>query len=211
MPAIARNPCAIATACVCSWKRLKPSPPHGDLTALFRDLARRLPTILPFEVIALFLHDPEKRVMRLHMIGTAEADRLPPGTELDIDQSFSGEVFKTQRPLVVSSPEGATRYSKSQQFVQDIGVQSFCILPLTTIVRPLGAIGFGSLRPHAFGDEELDFLGLVARQAAVAVDNVLHDESDRAAQASLSGRRHPAGFRVADHQSPAGLSWHARR
>src|SRR5580765_7894948 len=78
---------------------------HGDLTALFRDLARRLPTILPFEVIALFLHDPEKRVMRLHMIGTAEADRLPPGTEIDIDQSYSGEVFKTQRPLVIRNPE----------------------------------------------------------------------------------------------------------
>ena len=54
---------------------------HGDLTALFRDLARRLPAIVPFEVIALFLHDPVKNVMRLHMIGTAEADRLPPGTE----------------------------------------------------------------------------------------------------------------------------------
>ena len=56
-------------------------------------------------------------------------------------------------------------------------------------MRPLGAIGFGSLRPHAFGDEELDFLGLVARQTAVAVDNVLHDESDRAARASLSQER----------------------
>ena len=32
---------------------------HGDLTALFRDLARRLPAVVPFEVIALFLHDPE--------------------------------------------------------------------------------------------------------------------------------------------------------
>jgi formate hydrogenlyase transcriptional activator len=158
---------------------------HGDLTALFRDLARRLPAILPFEVIALFLHDPDKRVMRVHMLGTAEADSLPPGTEVDIDQSFSGEVFKTQRPVVIRSPEGATRYSTSQQLVQEIGVESFCMLPLTTIVRPLGAIGFGSLRPHAFGDEELDFLGLVARQVAVAVDNVLHDESDRAAQASL--------------------------
>ena len=42
---------------------------HGDLTALFRDLARRLPAIVPFEVIALFLHDPVKNVMRVHMIG----------------------------------------------------------------------------------------------------------------------------------------------
>src|SRR5215472_10661189 len=70
---------------------------HGDLTALFRDLARRLPTIVPFEFIALFLHDPDRNVMRLHMLGTADADRIPPGTELDINQSYSGEVFRTQQ------------------------------------------------------------------------------------------------------------------
>ena len=49
---------------------------HGDLTALFRDLARRLPQVLPYEVVALFLHDPEKDVMRIHMLGTAEAKQL---------------------------------------------------------------------------------------------------------------------------------------
>ena len=51
---------------------------HSDLTDLFRDLARRLPGIVPFEVIALFLHDPEKNVLRVHMIGTADADSSTP-------------------------------------------------------------------------------------------------------------------------------------
>jgi formate hydrogenlyase transcriptional activator len=162
---------------------------HGDLTDLFRDLARRLPTIVPFEVIALFLHDAAKNVMRLHMLGTADADRIPPGMEFDIEQSYSGEVFRTQKPVVVRNPEEATRFPHSSGIIRQIGVDSFCILPLTTIVRPLGAIAFGSRRPFAFGDEELDFLGLVARQVAVAVDNVLHDESDRAAQAALSQER----------------------
>src|SRR6476660_138700 len=109
---------------------------QGDLTGLFRDLARRLPPIVPFEVIALFLHDPVKNVMRLHMIGTAGADRLPPGTELDCEQSYSGEVFRTQRPLVVRSPEEATKFPNSQDLIRAIGVESFCVLPLTTIVRP---------------------------------------------------------------------------
>ena len=58
---------------------------HSNLTALFRDLARRLPPLLPFEVIALFLHDPDKQVMRVDMLGTADADRIPPGLELPVD------------------------------------------------------------------------------------------------------------------------------
>jgi formate hydrogenlyase transcriptional activator len=162
---------------------------HRDLTELFRDLARRLPTIVPFEVIALFLHDPDKNVMRLHMIGTADADRIPPGTELDLHDSYSGEVFRTQRPIIVHNRDEATRYTGSRDLARRIGVESFCMLPITTIVRPLGAIGFGSRQPYGFGDEELDFLGLVAKQVAVAVDNVLHDESDRAVRAELEHER----------------------
>src|SRR5687768_8169344 len=83
---------------------------HRDLTALFRDLARRLPAVVPFEVIALFLHDPDKDVMRVHMLGTAEADRIPPGLEVPVAESFSGTVFTSQQPVVVRSPEDASRF-----------------------------------------------------------------------------------------------------
>jgi formate hydrogenlyase transcriptional activator len=162
---------------------------HRDLTALFRDLARRLPSVVPFEVIALFLHDPDKNVMRVHMLGTAEADRIPPGLEVPVAESFSGTVFTTQEPVVVHNPEDASRFPQSQSLIREIGVQSFCMLPLTTIVRRLGAIGFGSLRPFAFGDSELEFLEQVARQVAVAVDNVLHDESNESAKRELSQER----------------------
>ena len=162
---------------------------HRDLTALFRELARRLPSVVPFEVIALFLHDAEKNVLRVHMLGTADADRIPSGSEVDIDQSYSGLVFMTQEPVVVRSAEVEMRFPATQALLRDIGVESFCVLPLTTSVRPLGAIGFGSLSPVAFSAAELEFLGLVARQVAVAVDNVLHDESDQAAQRDLSQER----------------------
>jgi formate hydrogenlyase transcriptional activator len=163
---------------------------HGDLTALFRDLARRLPAAVPFEVIALFLHDPDKNVMRVHMLGTADADRIPAGLEVQMNDSYSGLVFQTQQPLVVSHADAENRFTTSKTILREIGVESFCVLPLTTIVRRLGAIGFGSLSsPMAFGDEEMEFLSLVARQVAVAVDNVLHDRSDRAAQTELSQER----------------------
>ena len=76
---------------------------HRDLTALFRDLARRLPSIVRFEFIALFLHDPEKNVMRVNSLGTSDAESIPPGLELPLDQSYSGLVFTTQQPVFVNS------------------------------------------------------------------------------------------------------------
>ena len=157
---------------------------HRDLTALFRDLARRLPAVVPFEVIALFLHDPEKNVMRVHMLGTAEADRIPPGLEVPVAESFSGIVFTTQEPVVVRSPEDASRFPQRSRCCGTSACESFCVLPLTTIMRRLGAIGFGSSEPVRLRRSELEFLAQVARQVAVAVDNVLHDESNKSASSS---------------------------
>ena len=162
---------------------------HRDLTTLFRDLAKLLPTIVPFELIALFLHDADRNVMRVHMLGGADGDRIPPGLEVPVDGSFSGQVFTTQRRVSVHSRQEAARYPSTAALVDQIGVESFCMLPLTTTVRPLGAMGFGSSRAVAFDEAELEFLELVVRQVAVAVDNVLHDESVRAAQQLLTRER----------------------
>ncbi len=162
---------------------------HRDLTTLFRDLAKRLPAIVPFELIALFLHDPEKNVMRVHMLGGVDGDRIPPGLEVPVEASFSGLAFTKQEPVVVGSQAEARRFPAAASLVQGLGVESFCMLPLTTIVRPIGAMGFGTARRHAISESDLEFLALVVKQVAVAVDNVLHDESDRAVQAQLSQER----------------------
>jgi formate hydrogenlyase transcriptional activator len=162
---------------------------HRDLTTLFRDLAGQLPSIVPFELIALFLHDADRNVMRVHMLGGADGDRIPPGLEVPVDGSFSGQVFTTQRRVSVHSRQEAARYPSTAALVDQIGVESFCMLPLTTTVRPLGAMGFGSSRAVAFDEAELEFLELVVRQVAVAVDNVLHDESVRTAQQLLMRER----------------------
>jgi formate hydrogenlyase transcriptional activator len=162
---------------------------HRDLTALFRDLARRLPAIVPFEFISLFLHDPERHVMRIHMLGTADADSIPAGMEIPVDEGFSGLVFTTQQPVVIERPEDADRFPRTTSLLREIGVKSFCMLPLTTIVRRLGAIGFGSSTVGAFGRSDVEFLQQVAAQVAVAVDNVLHDESATVAQLQLRDER----------------------
>ena len=162
---------------------------HRDLTALFRDLAKRLPSVAQFEFIALILHDPERNVMKTHTLGTAEAESIPPGFELPIEESAGGWVFRTQEPLVVPCRDRETRFPKVTALLRDIGVQSYCLLPLTTAMRPLGAIGFGSSTPCAFGGSELEFLRQVSTQVAVAVDNVLHDESAQSAQQQLARER----------------------
>ena len=167
---------------------------HRDLPALCRDLAKRLPAIVPFEFISLDLYDPEKNVMRVDMLGTADADSIPPGLEIPFEESYSGLVLRTQQPVIVRSREETLRFPIAHRLMHKIDAQSFCMLPLTTIVRPLGAMAFASRSPRAFDESELEFLQLVAKQVAVAVDNVLHDEKAAAAQTQLSCQRDRLGL-----------------
>jgi formate hydrogenlyase transcriptional activator len=56
-------------------------------------------------------------------------------------------------------------------------------------MRRLGAMGFGSLQKRVYQEGEVQFMAQVARQVAVAVDNVLLDESARAVQRQLTHER----------------------
>jgi formate hydrogenlyase transcriptional activator len=73
--------------------------------------------------------------------------------------------------------------------LRENGVQSYCVVPLTTALRRLGAMGFGSLQTRSYQKAEINFMQQVAKQVAVAVDNVLHDESAQAAQQQLARER----------------------
>jgi formate hydrogenlyase transcriptional activator len=165
---------------------------HRDLSSLFRDFAQRLPAIAAFDFIGLILHDPTKNLMKVHVLETAAVHRLTTkldGLELPIEESSSGWVWTHQQPLIIPSLAEETRFTMGMSALKDIGVQSVCLFPLTTAMRRLGAIGFGSLEPRAFGERNMGLLGQVAKQVAVAVDNVLNFAGTEAAQQSLARER----------------------
>lgn len=162
---------------------------HRDLKVLFNQLGKRLPSVVPFEFIGLILHDPLRDVMRIHVIATDRTERIPDGSELTMEESISAWVLKNQQPVVMPRVEEETRFSKIVGMFREMNVRSCCFLPLTTAVRRLGAIGFGSVNPCAFGNSEVEFLNHVARQVAVAVDNVLNHQDAEAAQKQLALER----------------------
>src|SRR5262249_4623768 len=144
---------------------------HRDLKGLFHDLAQRLPRIVPFDYFNLVLHDPARQVMRLHLLVTPEPSTISPGMELPIDESPGGLVWKTQQPLVVENAALESRFPRLMPLLLENGVQSLCSVPLTTALRPLGAMGFGSTHRRVYEEAEVSFMQQVATQVAVAVDN----------------------------------------
>ena len=163
---------------------------HRDLPSLFHDLVQRLHHVVNFEYMRLLLHDSERDVMRLHTLETPDQKSDALGCqELPVDESPGGWVWQHQQPLLVSDVEKETRFPRVTEVMRQQGVKSYCVVPLTTAQRRLGALGFGSLQETTYDGSDLEFLQQVAKQVAVAVDNALNSQSVQSHQQDLARER----------------------
>jgi formate hydrogenlyase transcriptional activator len=159
------------------------------LPDLIRDLSARLRNVVQFDYINLILHDPQRGVLRVQILETPLPTSITTGFEMTVDDSPAGEAWKTQEPVISSDLGQESRYPQIFQILRDHELKSYCALPLTSPVRRIGALSFGSLHRNAYPREDVDFLQLVARQVAVAVDNALHYKDARTLQGELSKER----------------------
>jgi len=161
---------------------------HHDLAELFRDLVQRLPRIITGSSISMALHDPDRNTMQMHILEHVGPGPLAPGIEEPVEDVPGGWVLQHQEPLVCTNVDQETRFSKIMPMVRLAGIKSFCVVPLTTARRRLGALGIGSKAEHHYEGAELDFLQQVAKQVAVAVENALNFERARQAEEEAQRR-----------------------
>src|SRR5882724_2543184 len=148
---------------------------HRDLPSLLRelfDVLRR--RVVPFDRVALVLHDPGRDVMRL--LTLAGQPLAPDVLELPVAESPAGVAWQTQRPLVLENIDRERRFPTATEILRADGIKSLCAVPLTSPLRRLGTLSFGSRDDHAFSDADVDFLQQLTSQIALAVDNTLHHE-----------------------------------
>src|SRR5213592_2997233 len=161
---------------------------HRDLPSLLHDLRRVLRGVARFDRLALVLHDPARDVMCLHTIAAAHP-ALKTVVELPPAESPSGVAWQTQEPVVVSSVARDPRFPRVAEILAAEGMRSFCLLPLTSPLRRLGALGFASAEEDAFAEADVELLQQVTGQVALAVDNTLHHEAAQHAQQELARER----------------------
>jgi len=162
---------------------------HRDLAALFHDLAERLHCVVDFDFLTLVLHDPERNVMRLHILETRLPTPVKTGSESPLEGHPSGWVWQSQQAFVVTDTEEDHRFPDFMHRLREVGVRSLAMVPLTTAQHRLGAMGFGRLVPQVITDTELQFMQRVGSQVAVAVDNALNFQTSQAYQIQLARER----------------------
>ena len=164
-----------------------------ELDQLFHDLAPRLHGVVEFDFANLILYEPNEKTMRSHVLEIPEPAYVCPPGECPME-TVGGWVRETQNAWIVSDVSNDKQFPKVAEWLRDHGVLSLCVVPVTTALRKLGALAFGSRMAAAYAEIDVIFLQQVARQVAVAVDNALNFQQAQFGQQQLEKERDRLGL-----------------
>jgi len=162
---------------------------HRDLSSLLQALSQQINQVVQCDLISVVLYDADRNTMRLHSLQSSVAIAKKESLELGLNQSPAGQVWQTQKPLIVNRIEQLQPYPEVLERLQQSGIKSLCMLPMNSAGRRLGVLGFGSLDESAYNECDVTFLEKVTRQVAISVDNALNFEQARTAQQQLAAER----------------------
>jgi len=144
---------------------------HRNLPELFHEMAQTLQKVIAFDFVAFSLRDPIANTMRLHL--WEGGDTAPVPAQVPVEDSVSGWVWQNQLPMVFEDLRQETRFPSTLDMLRERGNRSYCLLPLTTAQKKLGALGFGSSRESAYSTADLQLMERVTELVALAVENAL--------------------------------------
>jgi formate hydrogenlyase transcriptional activator len=143
---------------------------HYSLSELFHELAQRLQKVAEFQLLHFGLHDPKENVMRRHL-WEGEGAVVPEAVSLA--DSASGYVWQNQTSLLIRDLREDQRFPQVFGPLRDKGFRTYYVFPLTTAQSRLGALGVGSRKADAYGQQDLELLIRVAELVAIAVETAI--------------------------------------
>src|SRR5262252_5984946 len=114
---------------------------HQTISELFGVLADELHPLIPFDYLALIVHDESTDLLRLDVL--EPSGLTPPVVTAPIDHlGPAATVWRTQKAAVVPLPEQGALHP-TLDFLRAEGRRMTCFLPLTTSHRKVGVMSFG--------------------------------------------------------------------
>jgi formate hydrogenlyase transcriptional activator len=160
---------------------------HKTMAELFQVLADNLHPVVPFDYLALILHDEPGD--RLRLVVLEPGDIVVPAaiaSQPVAERGPAAIVWETQKGAVIPIPETGPLEPPGLEFIRSQGRRISCWLPLTTAHRKVGVLSFGSRSDDAYTDDILAFMDQVAAEVAIAVDNGINFDQAQRYQSELS-------------------------
>src|ERR1700692_192694 len=99
---------------------------HRSLPELFVAIAGQLSDVAEDEIINLWLHDPSRNVMRLHVLEGNNPARPP--IEVPVADSPSGIAWQTRRSLVVPDVNAEPRFPSVVNLLRNKGIRTASVV-----------------------------------------------------------------------------------
>jgi formate hydrogenlyase transcriptional activator len=141
------------------------------INSIFPTWALRVQHALGFEVLTLGLYNSRTKSMRLNIWKGGEA--LSMSESHPVNSCASGWVWKTQRSVLLQDLATEHKLPAFLESLQQMGIRSYYVLPLTTVRRRLGAVGFGSLQVIPDRKEKVELLHRMTALIAPLVESEL--------------------------------------
>lgn len=148
---------------------------------LAKGLASELENFLHFDHLYMVVLKEKSKEVEYRVRGKGGF----PFPDLPIEELPTWEAINSPDPLRVVHWDAEERSPRFKQWVREMGFGSGVSIPMTTPHRRLGTLGIARDKEFPFSDEDIAFLGLIARVVAFALDDGLNLRRAQAARACL--------------------------
>ncbi len=135
------------------------------LPRLLYELAVRLPVQPDIHALCVWLYEPARQAIRLHVLMADLPAKIRTGMDFPVEDSIAGWVWERQQPLTINT-EAETRFPEFARALWEAGIRSFCAVPLMIGNRRIGVLGLASTKRGAFRDFTLQYLQRSSPEAA---------------------------------------------
>jgi GAF domain-containing protein len=153
--------------------------------ALLRSIVDAAARIFQAAAASILLLNEEEGILEFK-VSTGEANQSLVGMRIPLDQGIAGYVAMTGQPIAISDVQQDARFNR--EFAQSTGYvpRSILATPLTSGERVLGVMEvLDKIDAPSFGIQDMELLGIFAKQAALAIE--ISQKMDHLAEALLSG------------------------
>ena len=148
-----------------------------NISELAAAIAQTIADLTRAHYFAIQLIEEESKTLVSHIVEIRGEYRATRRRALELRATPGGYAFLEQARVVISDFRTEDRWPAGTKVVLgEYGCHSAVYFPMTTSRQRVGVMTFLARPPNAFDPAEVDLLGRVADQVAVAVENILHHE-----------------------------------
>jgi formate hydrogenlyase transcriptional activator len=143
---------------------------HRERGALFAAISQALGGLIPFDRCSVALYDPAADGFTTWAV-TGAVGSAPLGTRWPGENSNTGRILSSGRPAVIGDWRSESLAERPR--LLETGILSTAGAPLVTAGKAIGVLHIGSREANRYTMQDAEFLHALARQIALAIENML--------------------------------------